>query len=230
MKPTTSGWRKAVANHERLEERNSVHRRFGFDPEASVRFVLRKGMPFRGRVLDIGTGKGRFVVPLARLVERVTTVDICAEEQECARLEAIHAGVADRIEFVLADAGSLPWQAHSFDTVTSWNVFHHLDDPEQVFGEMLRVLRPDGKLVVADFSPSGFRIMDAIHAAEGKRHPHPPSRFRHWHGRLRHEGFEIQRCLGQHQEVLIAKSHQSKNHFVATQPPRSNKPNRKESP
>jgi 2-polyprenyl-3-methyl-5-hydroxy-6-metoxy-1,4-benzoquinol methylase len=151
------------ANHARLLERNTTHRRFGYDPEASVRFVIGKALPLRGRVLDIGTGKGRFVVALARHVANLTTVDISAEEQQCARLEAAHAGVADRITFVLADARNLPWPAGSFDAVTSWNVFHHLEDPGRVFAEMLRVLKPTGKLILADFSMSGFRIMDAIH-------------------------------------------------------------------
>jgi 2-polyprenyl-3-methyl-5-hydroxy-6-metoxy-1,4-benzoquinol methylase len=192
------------ANHARLLERNSTHRRSGYDPEASVRFVIGKALPLRGRVLDIGTGKGRFVVALARHVANLTTVDISAEEQQCARLEAAHAGVADRITFVLADARNLPWPAGSFDAVTSWNVFHHLEDPGRVFAEMLRVLKPTGKLILADFSMSGFRIMDAIHREEGRRHPHPPSRFTHWQARLHLAGFGTHRYAAWHQDLLVA--------------------------
>jgi ubiquinone/menaquinone biosynthesis C-methylase UbiE len=131
-------------------------------------------------------------------------VDISAEEQRQARLEAICAGVADRIRFVIQDARFLPWPAAHFDAVVSWNVFHHLDDPERVFGEMLRVLKRGGKLVLADFLPSGFRLMDAIHHAQGKRHPHPPSRFAHWQARLLALGFRVRRLCRENQEILVS--------------------------
>ena len=195
---------EAAANHQKLAQRSALLRRFGFDPAASVRFVLAKTLPVHGNVLDIGTGKGRLASPLARELARVTTVDINAEEQHCARLEAVYADVADRIEFVLADAGALPWRAASFAAVTSWNVFHHLTDPERVFSELLRVLKPGGKLVWADFSLSGFRLMDEIHASEGRRHPHPPSRFAYWRAGLQSRGFAVRRFVDHHQEVLVA--------------------------
>lgn len=131
----------AQANHAELEAQNAVHRCFGFDPDASVRFVLEQALPLGGRVLDTGTGKGRFVVPLAHHTTNITTVDVNGEEQQRARLEAMLAGVADRIRFVIHDARSLPWPAAGFDAVVSWNVFHHLDDPGRGFGEMLRVPR-----------------------------------------------------------------------------------------
>lgn len=212
------------ANHARLEERNATHRRFGFDPEASVRFVIEKALPLRGHVLDVGTGKGRFAIPLAGEVPKVTTVDVSAEEQHCAQLEAEFAGVTHKIEFVLADAGKLPWRASTFDAVTSWNVFHHLDDSERVFSEMLRVLKPSGKLVLADFSLAGFRLMDRIHAAEGRTHPHPPSRFAEWQARLKQAGFNVRRFEDHHEELLVAVS--PGGHANAPTPSRNNKQHR----
>ena len=191
------------ANHAQLEERNALHLRFGYDSEPGVQFVVKKALPLHGRVLDVGTGKGRFAIALARHVANVTTVDVSAEEQRQARLEAIHVGVADRIRFVTQDARFLPWPARSFDAVVAWNVFHHLDDPGRVLTEMIRMVKPGGKLVLADFSPSGFRLMDAIHGADGKKHPHPPNRFAYWKSLLLKSGFRTRKFSGHHEEVLL---------------------------
>jgi SAM-dependent methyltransferase len=192
------------ANHAELVKRNAYHRRFGYDPEASVAFVLGKALPLRGRVLDVGTGKGRFVIALARHVAHITTVDISAEEQRFARLEAVYAGVAGRIRFVKADARRLPWSAASFDAVVTWNVFHHLEDQVRVFGEMLRVLKPAGRLVLADFSIGGFQRMHDIHESEGRRHPHPPNRFADWGAWLQSAGFAVRSFTGCNQQILVA--------------------------
>jgi ubiquinone/menaquinone biosynthesis C-methylase UbiE len=192
------------ANHERRVERDAFLQRFGYDPGQGVAFVINRTRPLPGRVLDIGTGKGRFLVALARHATNVTTVDINSREQNCARLEALHAGVAGRIRFLVRDAGALPWRTARFDAVVSMNVIHHLDDPDRVLAEMLRVLKPGGKLVIADFSASGFRLMDKIHRAEGRSHPHPPSRFEEWKAQLQDRGFRVHRYRGCHQEVLVA--------------------------
>jgi ubiquinone/menaquinone biosynthesis C-methylase UbiE len=192
------------ANHAQQEERNAFFRRFGYDQDAAVKFVLSKALPLSGPVLDIGTGKGRFVVALAPHVARVTTVDISAAEQRYARLEAAYAGVTDRIRFLACDAAKLPWRMARFDAVVSMKAIHHLEDPDAVLAEMLRVLRPGGKLVLADFSVGGFRVMDVIHRAEGRTHPHPPSRFLRWKARLRSQGFRVKHFRDRHHEVLVA--------------------------
>lgn len=47
----------------------------------------------------------------------------------------------------IADAGKIPYEDCSFDIVFSDNVFEHLDQPEEVFSEISRVLKPGGKVL-----------------------------------------------------------------------------------
>jgi len=197
-------WTEVAANHERLLARNASHRRFGYDPEAAVSFVVQKALPLHGAVLDVGTGKGRFLAGLAPHLSTLTTVDVSPEEQRFARLEACFAGVLDTVSFVTADAAALPWPAASFDAVVSMNAFHHFTHPEGVFTEMLRVLKAGGKLVLADFSPSGFELMDSIHRAEGRIHPQPPSHFAAWRTALQRADYTVRCFEGYHQEVMVA--------------------------
>jgi ubiquinone/menaquinone biosynthesis C-methylase UbiE len=200
------GWRdpEVLANHQRLVERDARMKRCGYDFAAGVQFVLARALPLTGSVLEIGTGKGRFLLALAPHVKRMTTVDISAEEQRCARLNARYAGVKTKIKYVLQDAAHLPWPDQTFDTVVTMNAIHHIPHFHQVLEEMLRVVRPAGKLVLADLSSRGFQIMARFHRSEGNIHEHHPRRFRDFLEHLRARGWTARLSKGRLQEVLVA--------------------------
>ena len=108
---------EVLANRKQLVERDAQLLHFGYDSPAAIAFVLAQALPMEGSILEIGTGKGRFLVELAHQVSALTTVDIAAEEQQCARLHARYAGVEEKIQFVLQDAALLPWPDRTFDSV-----------------------------------------------------------------------------------------------------------------
>ena len=195
----------ARANHLEMAGREAVFRRYGYDSAASIAFVLSKILPLSGLVLEVGSGKGRFLTALAREVAQVTSIDIDAAEQRCALLSAVQAGVSSRIRFLARNAQELGWPAGVFDAVVTMNAMHHFSNPDRALGEMVRVLKPSGKLVICDFSPAGFRLMDEIQQAEGRTHPHPARRFPHWQAWLRGLGFRTSTWCGCHQEVLVAQ-------------------------
>jgi len=178
---------EVLANHKRLLERHAHLRRFGCDLRAGIAFVLAQALPLESPVLEVGTGKGRFLVRLAKHVRDITTVDISAEEQKSARLNARFHKVEDRIKFVLQNATHLPWPDRSFGAVVTMNAMHHIREFEPVLEEMLRVVKPGGKLVLADFSPRSFQSIVRAHRAEGKIHPRELHSFR-----------ELQDCLREH--------------------------------
>ena len=194
-----------LENRARRAQRDRLHRRHGYDSRRAIRLVLSLARPLAGRVLEIGTGKGRFLVELARLAQRVVTVDKDAAEQGFARLNAADAGVSRGIRFVIADGADLPFPARSFDAVVSMNALHHIRDHRSVIGEMLRVLKPGGKIVLADFDAKGFRIFDRVHASEGRIHERRPYRWDGIAARLRRAGWRIRRARGENTEVLLGE-------------------------
>lgn len=196
---------EVLANHQRLEEREAYLRRFGYDAKAGVAFVLSQALPLSGSVLEIGTGKGRFLVELARHANSVTTLDISVEEQHFALLNALYGNVASKITFVLQDAAQLPWPDHSFDAAVTMNAMHHIAHFRQVLEEMLRVVKPGGKLVLSDFTPRGFQIIARAQRAEGKTHPREVHHFADLKRDLTRRGLKARLSKGCLQEVLVAQ-------------------------
>jgi len=196
---------ETLTNREQILEREARLRQFGYDSPTAIQFVLAQALPLVRAVLEVGTGKGRFLVELARHVASVTTVDIAAEEQQCARLNARYAGLEERIQFVVQDAACLPWPNATFDAVVTLNAMHHIVNFEQALDEMLRVVKPGGKVVLADFSPRGFQIVARAHRAEGKTHPHEHYDIRELQRVLRKRGLVTRLRQGCNQEVLVAR-------------------------
>lgn len=209
--------REIIENHRRSEERIALHRRYGYDSEASIAFVLTKALPLSERVLEVGTGKGRFLTALAKHVAHVTTLDIDAAEQRLARLHARYEGLHRKIEFVTHDAEDLPWPDACFDAVVSMNTFHHLKRPYRVLGEMLRVVKPSGKIMLSDLSPRGFQIFDRIHRAEGRIHPRPQVGLAGFRDALHQQGCATKYYKGCNQEVLVATRDLAAGSFPATE-------------
>jgi SAM-dependent methyltransferase len=106
----------------------------------------------RERVLEVGSGPGRLATRLAELAPgvRVTGVDISTEMVEIANALAARSCVADRVEFLVGEAASLPLSDASFDTVVSTFWLHHWASPADGLAEIYRVLRPGGVARVYD--------------------------------------------------------------------------------
>jgi len=107
-------------------------------------------------ILDVGCATGRLLSNLASAgATRLFGVDLAPNIVEVAREKLAKQG-ADA-EFRVADAeDSIPWPEESFDVVTLTGVLHHFYRPDDALGEIQRVLRPGGRLLVLDpefFSP-----------------------------------------------------------------------------
>jgi len=103
-------------------------------------------------VLDIGSGAGTDSLVAAQMVGpegRVTGVDMTPEILAKARAAAAEMGVRN-VEFVEGEVERLPLGDASFDVVISNGVIDLIPDKDSVFSEIERVLRPGGRLQIAD--------------------------------------------------------------------------------
>jgi arsenite methyltransferase len=123
---------------------------------------LLTGLGLRGdeRVLDLGCGRGAVLLAAAKLVPRgsVVGVDIWRPDQTGNSMQATLAnaraeGVADRVELHTRDMTELQFADGSFDLVVSSLAIHNLPGNrarQKAIQEAVRVLRPAGKVVIAD--------------------------------------------------------------------------------
>lgn len=110
--------------------------------------------PIKGgaAVLDVGCGAGFDMIVASRLVGRggkVCGIDMTPEMVERARANLQRSGVTDA-QVDVSGAESIPYPDASFDVVISNGVVNLSPAKEEVFREIYRVLRPDGRLQFAD--------------------------------------------------------------------------------
>lgn len=104
-------------------------------------------------LLDIGCGSGGNVLHLARStgLARATGFDVEMPVIEVARQRAFEENLDDRVEFVRADPGPLPFGDASFDVVFSKDAFLHVPDKADLAREIFRVLVPGGQIAAGDW-------------------------------------------------------------------------------
>lgn len=121
-------------------------------------------------VLDIAAGNGNASLAAARRHAVVTSTDYVQSllDKARARAEAEHLPM----QFQLADAEALPFGNEAFDVVLSTFGVMFTPDHRRAASEMLRVLRPGGRIALANWTPGGFigRLFKVIGA-----HVSPPA-------------------------------------------------------
>jgi ubiquinone/menaquinone biosynthesis C-methylase UbiE len=113
------------------------------------------------RILDMGCGRGAVLHMAAQHlttgravgVDLWRSVDQSGNSLEATRRNAIAEGVADRVELHTGDMTALPFEDNSFDVVVSSLAIHNISGSagrEKAINEAIRVLRPGGRLMIAD--------------------------------------------------------------------------------
>jgi SAM-dependent methyltransferase len=126
----------------------------------------RLGLRGDEQVLDLGCGRGAVLLLAARRLTTGRTVgvdlwrkgDQSGNAAEATRRNAVAEGVTDRIELHTADMAALPFPDGSFDVVLSSVAVHNIKGRagrDRAIGEAVRVLRPGGRLMIADLFATG---------------------------------------------------------------------------
>jgi demethylmenaquinone methyltransferase / 2-methoxy-6-polyprenyl-1,4-benzoquinol methylase len=131
------------------------------------RLAVRAAQPDAALALDLGCGTGDLTRELARQGARLAVGgDFVPAMLSSARHKAVARRTTD-VVFTAADALSLPFGDDGFDCVTSGFLIRNVVDPEAAFREMLRVLKPGGRVVCLEASRRDGRLGFVLHRGFG---------------------------------------------------------------
>ncbi len=98
------------------------------------------GELIKGRILEDGCGVGEYLAHLQPLAQQAVGLDFEFEHAQAARSKAS--------EVICSACEQLPFEDNYFDVVLSHEVLEHVDDDRQAIREVLRVLKPGGRLIL----------------------------------------------------------------------------------
>src|SRR6516162_5282178 len=161
--------------------------------------LIRELRPRAGeRVLDVGAGTGA----LAEKISATGAAVVCIEP-DAASLGAAEKRLAGRgAEFVAASAESIPLPDASADSAVVSMSAHHWQDRDGGFGEIARILRPGGQLVMAEFRPAG-PVRSVVRRLSGGKHCGAPDAAA-WTASLAKAGFADARVVTGGRASLLA--------------------------
>jgi ubiquinone/menaquinone biosynthesis C-methylase UbiE len=135
-----------------------------------LELMLELAKPQKGdTVLDVACGPGIVACELAKFVSHVTGIDITPamieQAKQMQKERKLH-----NTTWKIGDIITLPFDDSSFSLVITRYSFHHLLNPLKVLGEMIRVCKPDGRIVIIDVTPE-FSKANEYNSVEKLRDP-----------------------------------------------------------
>lgn len=127
-------------------------------PEDLSRLASELGVRPGMTVAEIGAGKGRWTVEMARLVGpsgRVYSTELNPERLDQIR-EAVREAGLSNVEIVAGSTGSTSLPADCCDAIFMRTVYHHFTQPHAMNRDLHRALREGGAIGIVDFEPTGL--------------------------------------------------------------------------
>ncbi len=118
-------------------------------------------------ILDVATGTADLALEAARQLQakRIVGIDISTEMLEIGRNKISKRKLEELIELQTGDSENLPFNANTFDAITVAFGVRNFENLEKGLGEMFRVLKKDGRVVILEFSrPTLFPFKQIFNA------------------------------------------------------------------
>ena len=119
-----------------------------------------------GPILDLCTGTGDLAFAYDRACSEKAAIvgaDFCTEMLTRAVKKSVRRGSTRRIQIVEADAQRLPFAAETFEVAAVAFGLRNVTDPEKGIAEMVRVLKPGGRLAILEFSKPRHRFLGRLY-------------------------------------------------------------------
>ncbi|HET9431220.1 MAG TPA: bifunctional demethylmenaquinone methyltransferase/2-methoxy-6-polyprenyl-1,4-benzoquinol methylase UbiE [Chitinophagaceae bacterium] len=125
--------------------------------------ILKKDHP--QYILDTATGTGDMAIMAFKILHpiKVTGIDISGQMLEIGRKKIEKEGLAGKIELLKGDSETINFAENTFDAVTAAFGVRNFENLENGLAEMLRVLKPGGKLVILEFSKPRSRVIRGLY-------------------------------------------------------------------
>lgn len=140
--------------------------RFTLDADFISKIILSLNIKKEAKILDIGTGWGKMSIILALHGYEVTTGE--PEKWSDWEIYAKQAGVLEKIHYQEMDAQQLNFEDKVFEFIFLLGSLHHIPDKKRAFSEFLRILHPEGRIILFDYTDK------RVAQIKKRIHHHPP--------------------------------------------------------
>lgn len=136
-------WNNDAANYDKRAKKS--HKAY----QAIIKLIkneISAGMD----VLDMGTGTGEVPINICDDVKSINAIDFSPEMIQIAQTKADKNGNKN-INFLVKDSSHLNYKDNSFDVILIINLLHIVPNPENIINEAKRLIKKDGKIIIASF-------------------------------------------------------------------------------